>query len=221
MRPRIFFPIAKARVALPSVCAAVLTLLSSLPAEAEDYKVLYSFTALANGANPFANLVRDPAGNLYGTAPFGGNSSGCLGGFGSNVGCGVVFKLDATGNETVLHTFAGQDGAEPTSGLIRDWAGTLLGTTLFGGSFQFGNVFEISPSAVETVLYSFGGPGTDAFLPQASLVRDPAGNLYGTATAAAYGSGIVFKLDSSGDGDGPLQVFRWERWRGSRCRSHP
>jgi len=72
--------------------------------------VLYGFTGGTDGAFPSADLVRDAAGNLCGTTYIGGEATGCSG------GCGVVFKLDTTGVETVLHSFTGgADGANPAT----------------------------------------------------------------------------------------------------------
>src|SRR5271169_153263 len=73
-----------------------------LLARAQTFTVLYTFTGGADGANPSAQLILDPAGNLYGATGFGGYLA-CVQGHGS--GCGVVFKLDASENETVLFTF--------------------------------------------------------------------------------------------------------------------
>jgi uncharacterized repeat protein (TIGR03803 family) len=81
--------------------------------------VLHSFTGGADGREPFGGLVRDPAGNLYGTTAGGGA-----------FGNGTVFKLDTTGKEIVLHSFtSGADGSSPDAGLIRDSAGNLYGAT--------------------------------------------------------------------------------------------
>jgi uncharacterized repeat protein (TIGR03803 family) len=89
--------------------------------------VLYSFTGLADGAFPAAGVILDSAGNLYGTTRLGGKTKSAGGGF------GVVFKLDTTLTETVLHTFSSKDGAQPEASLLRDTAGNLYGTTAFGG----------------------------------------------------------------------------------------
>src|ERR1022692_4422046 len=88
-------------------------------------KVLYSFSG-ADGANPYAGLVLDAAGNLYGTTYAGGV-----------YGLGTVFKVDPAGHETVLHSFNGGDGANPYAGLVLDAAGNLYCTT-YGG---YGVVF--------------------------------------------------------------------------------
>jgi uncharacterized repeat protein (TIGR03803 family) len=93
----------------------------------------------------------------------------------------------------VLYNFAGgADGASPYGGVIGDGAGNLYGTTHSGGSFKVGVVYELSPSGVEKVLFNFGTAGTNGNGPSDGVVRDSAGNLYGTATLA------VFKLTPSG-----------------------
>jgi uncharacterized repeat protein (TIGR03803 family) len=152
--------------------------------------VLYDFTGGADGADPYAPLIRDSAGNLYGTTSFGGivRSQVCP------RGCGVVFKLDTTGTETVLHSFTGgADGMNPSTGLISDSAGNLYGTTPTGGASGWGVVFEVNTAGTETVLYSFKG-GDDGGKPEAGLIRDLPGNLYGTAIYSESGFGVVFKI---------------------------
>jgi uncharacterized repeat protein (TIGR03803 family) len=154
--------------------------------------VLHSFAGGADGANPYAGLIRDSVGNLYGTTLHGGTSSG-----------GIAFRLDKLGNETVLYNFGAvpTDGTEPMAGLIRDAStGNLYGTTYFGGASGAaqGTVFKLDTSGNETVLYSFSG-GNDGANPSASLFRDSGGNLYGTAQGGgALGSGVVFKVDVTG-----------------------
>ncbi len=188
--------------------------------------VLYSFTGTnGDGAQPTAGLIMDSAGNLYGTTQFGGVTS-C---FSDRIppGCGTVFKLDPSGNETVLHSFTGTngDGANPAASLIMDSAGNLYGTTQFGGvtscsSGSFvppgcGTVFKLDPSGHETVLYSFTLTNGDGANPAAGLIMDSAGNLYGTTQLGGItsgncpnsgtnttapppvGCGTVFKLDPS------------------------
>ncbi len=152
--------------------------------------VVYSFGGGADGAYPFAGLVRDAAGNLYGTTSRGGSA-----------GLGTVFKIDPSGTETVLHSFTGGgDGAHPGQNdvLVRDAAGDLYGTTILGGALGVGTVFKIDPSGYETVLHSFTG-GADGAYPYAGLVRDAAGNLYGTAGNGGEGYGTLFKIDPSGN----------------------
>jgi len=146
--------------------------------------VLYSFTGGSGGATPYAGLILDAKGNLYGTTYNGGAS-----------GVGTVFKLSKTGKETVLYSFTGgTDGASPYAGLILDAKGNLYGTTFYGGAYGAGTVFKLSKTGKETVLHSFTG-GTDGKNPYADLIQDPKGNLYGTTFyGGAYGSGTVFEL---------------------------
>jgi uncharacterized repeat protein (TIGR03803 family) len=101
--------------------------------------VLHSFTGGTDGAFPYGGVLRDAAGNLYGTTSAGGNTA-CGG-----AGCGTVFKLDQQGNETLLYTFTGgTDGGTPYGGLIRDRAGNLYGTAFIGGATGNGVVYRIS-----------------------------------------------------------------------------
>ena len=106
-----------------------------------------------------------------------------------------------SGTETILHTFTGgADGAYPHAGLVRDAAGNLYSTTGGGGgstvcSDGCGTVFKVRPSGTETVLYSFTG-GADGRTPYAGLLRDAAGNLYGTTYSGAPPGyyGVAFRL---------------------------
>ncbi len=154
-----------------------------------NYTVLHNFTAGPGGGANEPGVIRDSAGNLYGTAPLGGTA-----------GYGVVFELDSAGNYTVLYNFTGgADGAYP-AGVIRDSAGNLYGTAPLGGTAGDGVVFELDSAGNFTVLYTFTG-GTDGGDPQAGVVRDPAtGNLYGTtAMGGGHRGGVVYKLDADGD----------------------
>jgi uncharacterized repeat protein (TIGR03803 family) len=163
--------------------------------------VLYSFNGPPDGDVPYAGLVRDMAGNLYGTTQDGGSISSCF-------YCGTVFKLDALGNETVLYSFSGAaDGGQPAHGaLILDQSGNLYGTTMFGGDdtceslYGCGVIFELDSSGDETVLHTFTG-SIDGAYPTGGLIRDAKGNIYGTSLEGGGGnnnSGTVFKLDSGG-----------------------
>jgi uncharacterized repeat protein (TIGR03803 family) len=147
--------------------------------------VLHSFTAGPDGANPYAGLIGDSAGNLYGTTYFGGPSN-----------AGVVYKVNvANKHETVLYIFAGANGANPESGVIGDSAGNLYGTTANGGLASAGVVYKLDPIGQETLLYSFKG-GTDGANPLAGLILDSAGNLFGTTSNGGNGQiGLVFALD--------------------------
>jgi uncharacterized repeat protein (TIGR03803 family) len=161
------------------------------PAEAQTLKVLYRFTGGADGENPVAGVVRDAAGNLYGTT----GCNYCVSGAGS------VFKVDKHGRETTLHHFSGgNDGGFPDGGVIRDAEGNLYGTTFGGGAYGFGSVFKIDSSGKFTTLYSFGAYANDAEAPFGGLLLDDSGNLYGTASGGGvYFCGAVFKLDVNGN----------------------
>ena len=96
--------------------------------------MLYSFTGGADGGRPYGGVIRDSAGNLYGTTYSGGA-----------FGDGAVYKVDSSGNQTVLYSFKGSDGANPLAGVIRDAAGNLYGTTSSGGARNAGVVFKLKP----------------------------------------------------------------------------
>jgi len=149
--------------------------------------VLYSFTGGSDGSNPNGGLIADGAGNLYGTATFGGAS-----------GAGTVFRLSPSGVLTVLHSFAWSDGAFPYARLLADNAGNLYGTTVNGGGASCGTVFKLAPDGTMTVLYSFAC-SADGGAPYGGLIADSAGNLYGTTSGGgASSAGTVFKLTPSG-----------------------
>ena len=156
-----------------------------------------------DGNLPDSRPIRGPDGLLYSTTYQGGG--GC--------DCGVVFKLQppptaptsvqSSWTETVIHTFGGPDGAYPGyADLVFDREGNIYGTTSEGGSGA-GVVFKLTPSNggwTESVLYSFNG-GADGGTPQAGVILDSAGNLYGTTTVGGqYQDGTVFKLTPSGSG---------------------
>jgi uncharacterized repeat protein (TIGR03803 family) len=176
------------------------------------YTVLHSFCAQSDctdGEFPSGGLTFDRNGNLYGMTYYGGAPHETC-----SAGCGVVFKLNPKGKETVVYSFCAQancaDGELPMAGLVFDQKGSLYGTTVYGGSgnrndcvWGCGVVFKLTPEGKETVLYSFCSQTgcTDGGNPYAGLVFDRKGNLYGTTTAGctAYGcGGDVFKLTPKG-----------------------
>jgi uncharacterized repeat protein (TIGR03803 family) len=173
-------------------------------------KTLYNFdTAAGDGYQPESGVTIDSEGNLYGTTYFGGGA-GCEG-----QGCGIVYKVTPSGNETTLYTFTGgTDGGQPyNSPILLDSTGNLYGTTGRGGDLTCsqdpgigcGTVWKLDTSDNFSVLYTFTG-GTDGASPAAGLVMDASSNLYGTASGggdlscyAPYGCGVVFEVDSSGN----------------------
>ena len=158
-----------------------------------NYNPFHTFEG-ADGNYPTAGLVLDGAGNLYGATYHGGDLS-CNQG----EGCGVVFKFDPEGNETILYAFTGgAAGSGPVGDLLRDSQGNLYGAA-GGGTFNAGVVFRVDPNGNPTVLYSFTG-GADGRYPNGALLRDSLGNLYGTANQGGNSNaGVVFKVDPNGN----------------------
>ncbi|HET9305342.1 MAG TPA: choice-of-anchor tandem repeat GloVer-containing protein [Candidatus Sulfotelmatobacter sp.] len=162
---------------------------------------LHLFTnSRGDGASPVGGLIFDQAGNLYGTTFNGGGGGSC-----SYAGCGVVFELSPAGgiwNETILLSFTGSDGAGPMGNLVFDQAGNLYGTTegFYGGTW--GTVFELSQASGnswnETVLHVFPvavANDLDGYFPEAGLIVDAAGNVYGTtAGGGPANGGIIFEI---------------------------
>ncbi len=179
-----------------SQCGTVFEL--SNAAGKATQNVIYSFFGGQDGCYPSGSVVSDRKGVLYGTTSSGGaynNSFLC-----NNAGCGTVFSLTPPAiaggvwTETVLHSFAGDDGARP-QGVVIGPGGVLYGTTYLGGSFSLlnGTVFSLTPptdsgtSWTETVLHSFGG-AMDGINPVTGLTPHN-GILYGTTQGGGNGGG--------------------------------
>jgi uncharacterized repeat protein (TIGR03803 family) len=179
--------------------------------------VLYHFGGGADGANPFAGLVFDQAGKLYGTTTTGGLND--CGGF----GCGVVYELTPSGGgwiQSVIHSFVGgSDGSDPKAGLVLDTAGNVYGTTVLGGAYNNGTVFQLQPSGsgwVENVLYSFTG-GTDGGQPTAGLILDSLGNLYGGSAEDGTSVCKVFEMSSSNGNWSFALIYSFTYLQGANC----
>jgi uncharacterized repeat protein (TIGR03803 family) len=122
-----------------------------------------------------------------------------------NVGCLAVLLIALWVTQSQAQTFttlynfgSSGDGANPLGDIIMDGAGNLYGTTLSGGSFGQGTVWKLSSSGTETILHSFGSGG-DGAAPEAGLVFDKSGNLYGTTVAGgSFGAGSAYKLAADG-----------------------
>ena len=160
--------------------------------------VVHSFGTGTDGASPFADLVLDASGNLYGTTSGGGENKK-----------GTVFMITPNGHESVVHSFAGgpDDGATPVAGLVLDASGNLYGTTGVGGANNKGTVFKINPNTgAYNVLHSFGS-SSDGIQPMGRLLLDASGNLYGTTVSGgAKNYGTVFKF-TPGVGESVVYSF--------------
>jgi len=176
-----------------------LLALAIQPARAQTYTVLHYFNG-ADGSAPQAAVIRDAAGNLYGTTVYGSDPA-CYN------GCGTIFKVDRAGNLTTLYSFRGSsDGYEPYEGLLRDGAGNLYGVTTYGGTGTCGNgtaacgtVFKLDPSGNLIILHTFNGGSDGATPPPGRLVADSNGNLYGaTAYGGSFGFGTVYEIHRNG-----------------------
>jgi uncharacterized repeat protein (TIGR03803 family) len=160
--------------------------------------VLYSFAGGADGIAPYrSGVVFDAAGNLYGTTGLGGLKS-CK----PQAGCGTVFQLTPSmgrWTHSVLHAFNGSDGRSPEGGVVLDSAGNVYGTTQDGGHQHQGVVFKLSRSGnswIETMLHFFNA--RNGANPEAGLIFDQQGILYGTAgyggIGGRYGYGVIFSI---------------------------
>src|ERR1035437_5987614 len=164
------------------------------------YTSLYSFGSSPTDGEYPDGLVQGSDGNFYGTTGEGGTSTNC-----GDVGCGTVFRISPSGNETNLYSFGSSptDGNSP-NGLVQGSDGNFYGTTGEGGTSTncydgCGTVFRISPSGTYTNLYSFGSTPTDGNAPSAGLVQGSDGNFYGTTQAGGTNSdGTVFRISPSG-----------------------
>jgi uncharacterized repeat protein (TIGR03803 family) len=156
-------------------------------ATAQTLTTLYSFDGGQNGATPYAGLIQGSDGFFYGTTSSRGANN-----------YGTVFRIDANGNFTNLHSFAnGSDGAVPYAGLVEGADGYFYGTTASGGASNYGTVFRISASVGLTNLHSFAGG--DGVWPYAALSLGDDGNFYGaTVYGGANNTGTVFQIGTNG-----------------------
>jgi uncharacterized repeat protein (TIGR03803 family) len=164
-----------------------------------------------SGCCTLSSLIMDSVGNLYGTTPKGGSSTACPS------GCGVVFELSnnsGTWSETVLHSFSNTDGALPEGPLTMAAEGKLFGSVENGGPEGFGAVFELlsqSGGWKFGIVHSFRG-GNDGAYPDAPLVIDSAGNLYGTTSSGGGGGDLCTLGTSSGCGTAFELTYSGTSW---------
>lgn len=159
---------------------------------AGQYSLFYTFPSGSGEANnpKGGGLLMDAAGNLWGTAYWGGANAQ-----------GAVFKIDRAGTVQTVYSFGSipNDGANPQGGLALDSAGNFYGITYDGGLNGAGTVFKLSPAGVATVIHHFDNSANAPRQPQAGVVVDSAGNVYGTTGLGGNNdTGTLFKLSASG-----------------------
>ena len=158
--------------------------------------VVYFFAGgVSDGANPFGGLIQGSDNAFYGTTTYGGTNN-----------FGTVYRITLIGGvvaEAPIHVFSGAlgvplgDGEYPQSGLIKDSAGLMYGTTSGGGSAGVGTVYSVSTTGVTVILKQFST--IDGATTYASLLLGTDGNLYGTTTAGgSSGLGVAFSLSTNG-----------------------
>jgi uncharacterized repeat protein (TIGR03803 family) len=190
-----------------------------------------------DGCSAYAALIADANDNFYGTTSGGGKNND-----------GTVFQMAPDGSLALLHSFKlGRKGNSPLAGVIMDASGNLYGTNGFGGSKDFGNVFKLTSEGVELVLHTFKGSPNDGREPQAGVITNSSGILFGDASYGGeagcggnLGCGIVFDLDPDdtetvlhlfsgkhGDGANPLggliadgagNLYGTTEYGGSKCK---
>ena len=206
------------------------------------HRVLYNFLGVptgrgdGDGAQP-GQLVFDSAGNLYGTTDGGGfctEFEGLVNCYGSVFMMTPPTQVNGSWTESVIYRFGTTGDSNPHSGLIFDSNGNLYGTTYLGGAHGLGGTYELTPPSVlgsawtEKSIFDFDGIGGGA--PNAAVVFDAAGNLYGTTLiGGSANAGTVFELtppavlggswmetvlysfQASGDGNSPLGNVIFDR----------
>ena len=176
--------------------SAAVAFLGAAAWAASTTKLIYSFAGGADGEYTDTELVRDSAGNLYGSSVQGGLNGG-----------GTVFQVNPAGVHTVLYNFTGgADGGEPYKGVTLDALGNLYGTAVTGGGGSCeggcGVVFQLTNSAgvwTQTVIHTF--TGSDGSGPGSPVAIDRHGNVYGTTpTGGSFGMGVLYRISPNGTG---------------------
>ena len=171
-----------------SLLVAMIFLLGTLAASGQTYTVMYNFGSKAGDpSNPNYSgvIAQGRDGNLYTTAPSGGD------------GNGAVFKITPSGTLSIVHSFSGTDGGHPTGGVTLGRDGSFYGTTSEGGSNGAGTLFRLTPGGTLTTLHAFGG--TDGGGPFAPPIQGTDGSWYGTTPGGGTSCcGTIYKWMPAG-----------------------
>jgi uncharacterized repeat protein (TIGR03803 family) len=160
-----------------------------------EFTLYHTFRG-SDGAAPAAGLALDYAGNVYGTTRYGGIN--CT----DAPGCGVVFRMAATGSFMWERGFSGPDGSQPMGTLLLAANGSFYGTTNQGGANNAGTIFRITASGEFGTVYNFCAQAScaDGSNPEAGLIQGVDGNLYGTTyTGGASNLGTIFWITTGGE----------------------
>jgi uncharacterized repeat protein (TIGR03803 family) len=151
----------------------------------------YVFPGTPGGCTPTGTLIQAADGNFYGVTQTGGSAN-----------LGSIFKLDQSGNVTILYSFQGTDGQAPVGGLTEGTDNDLYGTTTAGGSSGFGTLFSITTSGTFALLANLT---SETQFPYGALLQHTNGLFYGaTYNGGETGHGGVYSFDM---GLGPFVTF--------------
>jgi uncharacterized repeat protein (TIGR03803 family) len=178
------------RLSLRVVCLGLAALGGVCgPARGQTYEIVTAFTVPAT--QPLTGLVQGTDGLFYGTTRSGGAQSG-----------GTVFKIDAAGNLTTLHTFSYENGLDPEGGLILASDGYFYGTAHIAGVHDFGTIYRIDSAGNFSVIYAFAGTNFgDGGYPIGALLQASDGNFYGATTNGGLSFsdlGTIFRMTPAG-----------------------
>ncbi len=195
--------------AVAATLFAVLMIAGVSRAQTSTYRILHTFAGGTDGEYPTTSLLLDSAGHLYGAT--GGGGSGC-----SPYGCGTAFQLSQQGghwNERVLVDFSSANNSSSVGSLVFDSAANIYGAQYQGGdpACDCGTIYELTKIAgvwTQIILHTFVGGASDGQNPGTGLIRDEAGNLFGTTElGGAYRAGTLFELSPAGDGSWTFNII--------------